>query len=245
MNQNQNQNQTKSNAVQEAATPSKGSASAPAPATMWKRLLGKKWAYPAMYVVAAALILTFMWAYQQTAQQSANDALADTKLAVNSPSGQSQDMPVAANVDTLAWPVKDRTEMEVMLPFYDSAATPDQKQAALVEYGDTMTPHVGIDFARNDNQSFDVLAAGNGKVTQVEKNILVGNLIEITHANEVVSVYQSLSTVKVAKGDEVKKGQVIAQAGRNELEKDQGFHLHFELRKDGEPVNPSSIIGDR
>jgi stage II sporulation protein Q len=82
-------------------------------------------------------------------------------------------------------------------------------------------------------------------VTQVEKNILVGNLIEITHANEVVSVYQSLSTVKVAKGDEVKKGQVIAQAGRNELEKDQGFHLHFELRKDGEPVNPSSIIGDR
>lgn len=242
---NQNQNQTKSNAVQEAATPSKGSASAPAPATMWKRLLGKKWAYPAMYVVAAALILTFMWAYQQTAQQSASDALADTKLALISPLGQSHDMPVAANVDTLAWPVKDRTDMEVMLPFYDSAATPDQKQAALVEYGDTMTPHVGIDFARHDNQTFDVLAAGNGKVTQVEKNILVGNLVEITHANGTVSVYQSLSTAKVAKGDEVKKGQVIAQAGRNELEKDQGFHLHFELRKDGEPVNPGSIIGDK
>ena len=44
------------------------------------------------------------------------------------------------------------------------------KQAAMVQYGDTFTPHMGVDFQDRMMQTFDVLAALSGKVTVVEKN---------------------------------------------------------------------------
>jgi stage II sporulation protein Q len=146
----------------------------------------------------------------------------------------------------MRWPVKDRSELEVSLPFYDAKASNELRQAAMVEYEDTFSPHLGIDFARQDNQTFDVLASLSGKVTNVEMNPLVGNLVEITHSNGLITIYQSLSDVVIAKGADVKKGDVIAKAGRNELEKDEGYHVHFEVRqgKDGAPVNPEQIIMD-
>jgi stage II sporulation protein Q len=117
----------------------------------------------------------------------------------------------------------------------------------MVQYGDTLTPHTGIDLVKTDNQTFDVLAALSGKVTVVENNPLTGHQLEITHSNGMITIYQSLSDIKVAKGAEVKQGDVIAMAGVNELEKDDGVHLHFEVRqsKDGSVLDPGSLIADR
>lgn len=224
---------------------SKDAVPAAAPTFSWKRLLGKKWVFPAVYVAAAAIILTLMWVYQDSAKNAAGDktALTDTVSDnVSKPDGQS--VPVAANAETMQWPVKDRTELEVAIPFYDEKAGTDIKQTAMVEYGDTFTPHLGIDLARQDGKDFEVLAALSGKVTAVEKNPLVGNLVEITHSNGLVTVYQSLGEVKVTKNAEVKKGDVIAKSGRNELEKDHGSHVHFEVRQgaDGPAVNPEQYL---
>jgi len=105
---------------------------------------------------------------------------------------------------------------------------------------------MGIDYARADNQSFDVLAAMSGTVSAVEKNPVIGNLVEITHANGLVTVYQSLSDIKVAKDQQVKKGDAIAKAGRNELEKEYGVHLHFEVREgqSGAAVSPEQYLAN-
>jgi stage II sporulation protein Q len=43
-------------------------------------------------------------------------------------------------------------------------------------------------------------------------------------------------------GMEVEKGHLIARAGRNELEKHLGVHVHFEIRHNGEAVNPEQYI---
>ncbi|WP_342773120.1 M23 family metallopeptidase [Paenibacillus flagellatus] len=150
---------------------------------------------------------------------------------------------VAANTETMQWPVKDRNEVELVMQFFDSKASSEVRQAAMIEYGDTLTPHVGVDFARQDDKPFEVVAAMSGKVTRVEKDAIVGSLVEITHQDGTVTIYQSLSDVKVAKDVQVKKGDVIASAGRNELEKDMGNHVHFEVRQNGTPVNPESLIG--
>ncbi len=144
----------------------------------------------------------------------------------------------------MQWPVKDRALVEVSIPFYDTNATNEVKQSAMIQYNDQLTPHTAIDLKAKDGSAFDVLAALGGKVTAVEQNPVVGNLVEITHSNGLISIYQSLSEVKVAKGAEVKKGDIIAKAGRNEFEKEDGVHLHFEVRQvsDNAAVNPETLL---
>ncbi|WP_309123158.1 M23 family metallopeptidase [Paenibacillus sp.] len=209
-----------------------------------KRLLGKKWVFPATYIAAAAIILTLMWAYQDNASTPVDET--DLNLSVTGDvTGEEQGpdaVAVTAEAETLGWPVQDHNSLEVILGFFDVNNTNEDNQAAMVEYGDTFTPHYGIDLASPNNEAFDVLAAMSGTVTRVEQVPVVGHLIEITHANGLSTIYSSVESVQVAQGDEVKKGDMIARSGRNELEKDLGNHVHFEIWENKQPVNPEDYI---
>jgi stage II sporulation protein Q len=214
----------------------------------WKRLSAKKWVFPATYMAAAAIILTLMWVYQDAGQKTVSQDDLGLKVTNDSKANNKPDsLAVTAPVETMQWPVKDHKSLTTALPFYDSKASSEDRQAAMVVYGETLSPHVGIDLKSNNEDAFDVLAAMSGKVTVVEKDPVVGNLVEITHSNGLVTKYQSLAEVKVTKGADVKKGDIIAKAGRNELEKEEGVHLHFEVRQgaDGAAVNPQTLLNEQ
>lgn len=214
----------------------------------WKKLLGKKWVFPATYMAAAAIILTLMWVYTDSGVKnlSENELGSSAKPQTVTDSTNKPDaLAVQGNAETMQWPVKDQNEVEAVMHYFDSKASSEVRQAAMIEYGDTLTPHIGVDFAREDEKAFDVVAAMSGKVTRVEKDPIVGQLVEITHSDGTVTIYQSLADVKVAKDVQVKKGDVIATAGRNELEKELGTHVHFEIRQNGAPVNPESLISQK
>ena len=51
-----------------------------------------------------------------------------------------------------------------------------------------------------------------------------------------------MTDVEVKDGQRVSQGDVIAHAGTNVFNKDKGVHVHFEIRKDGQPINPESYI---
>jgi stage II sporulation protein Q len=216
-------------------------------ASAWKRLMSKKWVSPALFMAAAAIIVTFMWFYQGTDQKET--AATNTGLTeASGGSGQTADektpetVPVTAGQETLQWPVLNRSELEIAVPYYDAAASNEEKEAAMVQTGTTFIPHMGVDLASADNKAFDVVAAMSGKVTLVEIHPTNGNVVEITHPNGLRTIYQSLGDVQVNNGDEVKQGTIIAKAGRNELEKDEGVHLHFEVRDNEKPVNPNLFL---
>lgn len=211
-------------------------------ASTWKRLLAKRWVFPATYVAAAAIILTIMWVYQNSAQ---NDKLSSKDLGLTQvkehKTTKGDAIPVTAKAESMQWPA-DKNLLNASVPYYESGADNEVRQAAMVQYEDTFTPHMGVDFSREDGQTFDVVAALSGKVTLVDKHPIVGYQVEITHDNGLKTIYESLSSVKVKLNDEVHKGSVIASAGRNELEKSEGVHLHFEVKQDGKSVNPASLI---
>ncbi|HML36998.1 MAG TPA: M23 family metallopeptidase [Bacillota bacterium] len=102
--------------------------------------------------------------------------------------------------------------------------------------------HNGIDIqAPIDTQ---VLAAGAGTITKVYNDDKLGITIEISHGNGIVTKYSNLSTTKmVEEGDVVDKGQPISGVGSSSLfESLESPHLHFEVLKDGVPVDPSTYI---
>ncbi|MGN7469287.1 peptidoglycan DD-metalloendopeptidase family protein [Brevibacillus sp. SAFN-007a] len=218
-------------------------------ASTWKKVLGKKWAFPAIYIGTAAIILAFVMWYQgsvmDTVSQMSNvgDGVAVTTPAAPETTEQSEEaVPVASSVQPLAWPVGKNVQYELGMSYYDEQASKDEQQKALVKYGNSFYPHTGMDLKATDGKSFDVVAALAGKVTKVENDPLVGKTVEVEHADKMVTVYQSLENITVKPGDEVTQGQVIGSAGRNEYEKDFGVHLHFEVHVDGKPVNPQQYL---
>ncbi|SFS34086.1 M23 family metallopeptidase [Marininema halotolerans] len=203
----------------------------------WKRLFAKKWFFPAVYLATAALILSLVWWYQGAQNSGVN------KTNTSWEDSFKQEEPTIGKSEHMKSPTKEISKTVESMGYYDEAASEKSKEAALVKYSNTYWPHPGLDYARKDGKSFDVLAAMGGKVLLVEENPLTGHQVEIRHNDGVVTIYQSLADVSVKKGDTVSQGDTIAKAGRNNFEKEAGIHLHFEVRKDGESVNPAQYLG--
>lgn len=238
--QNQNNQQNSNSSLNQE----KGSRQATQSSNGFKKLLAKKWFSPAVFMISAALIVTLLWVLQETNkdQPTTGTEVTDSEQVEEVNAGTEYEPEVAATSDDMVWPVADIAAMTIEIPYYDLDGTLEEKEAALIQVGTTFAPHMGVDLVREDGSSFEVLAALDGVVSLVENNPINGNIVEINHGNGFVTVYQSLAEVAVEKGDEVQQGDMIAMAGRSDVEKDLGAHLHFEARLNGQAVNPQAYI---
>jgi murein DD-endopeptidase MepM/ murein hydrolase activator NlpD len=100
--------------------------------------------------------------------------------------------------------------------------------------------HPGIDF-RSPLQS-PVIAMENGKVESItEATLGYGRHVVLKHNNGMETLYAHLALIKVAEGDELKAGDLVGTIGTTGWS--TGPHLHFEVRVNGEQVNPINYIG--
>ena len=111
--------------------------------------MSKKWAFPAIYMAAAAIILTFMWVYQdlgssKTADKASTEIAKTGTAAKDLTNEPANALPVVASTETMQWPVANRNEVVAGIPFYDSKASNEDKQAAMVQYGDTLYSAYGF-----------------------------------------------------------------------------------------------------
>lgn len=99
----------------------------------------------------------------------------------------------------------------------------------------------GIDIAGTEGQK--VLAAGAGKVMYAGSGIRgYGNLVIVKHTNSLLSAYAHNRAIVVKEGQNVAKGQVIAEMGSSDTD---SVKLHFEIRQQGKPVDPSKFLPSR
>ncbi len=98
--------------------------------------------------------------------------------------------------------------------------------------------HGGIDFAVDYGTPVGATAAG--VVIYGDWYGGYGNAIILDHGDGMTSLYAHNNELLVQEGQEVQAGQVIALTGSTGLS--TGPHLHFEVRKDGEPVDPMNYL---
>ena len=98
--------------------------------------------------------------------------------------------------------------------------------------------HAGIDFAAAPGTR--VLAAADGVVSFAGRDNGYGKLVEITHGNGYVTRYAHNSSLLVEPGQTVRRGDPLALMGSTG--RSTGTHLHFEVLRDGRPVNPMSFV---
>lgn len=147
-----------------------------------------------------------------------------------------------AVMDTTPTMINPYTSQEVTIGkyFYDYKGTEENQEKSIIFHDNTYMQNSGIDFVSKN--VFDIVAILDGTVVNVKDDETLGKIVEIKHNDDYISIYQSLSEVTVKKGDTVTQGQVIGKSGTNELDKEIGNHLHFELYINGQVVDPNLYL---
>ena len=98
--------------------------------------------------------------------------------------------------------------------------------------------HQGIDIAAE--MGTPIVATADGVVTAAGWNGGYGNMVDVDHGGGIVTRYGHASALAVTVGQRVRRGEVIAYAGSTGHS--TGPHVHYEVRVDGQPVNPAGYL---
>jgi len=104
--------------------------------------------------------------------------------------------------------------------------------------GENAELHPGIDFRGAKGDPVHVTADGNVIFTGRKGGY--GNCIIVQHKNDFETLYGHLSHIDVKEGQSVKTGDVIGKVGSTG--RSTGTHLHYEVRKNGKPINPVKFL---
>lgn len=98
--------------------------------------------------------------------------------------------------------------------------------------------HQGLDLSAPKGTA--VRATADGKVIFTGRAGEFGRLVVIDHGNGYETRYAHLRSIEVKKGQKIKRGKIIGRVGKSGNA--TGYHLHYEIRLQGTPVNPRSYM---
>ncbi|HRL21833.1 peptidoglycan DD-metalloendopeptidase family protein [Alcaligenes sp. SDU_A2] len=156
-------------------------------------------------------------------------------------------MPAGGGVaSTQTSPVSPATPIKTETP----SSAPRASDAALIAWGWPATGKIiqgfnsstkGIDIEGKVGDP--VVAAADGKIMYAGNGVRgLGSMVLVGHSNGFITAYAHNSTLHVKTGQQVKKGQRIADLGQSDTTSPR---LHFEIRRSGTPVNPMSYLPAR
>lgn len=213
-----------------------------------QRLLRKRWVLPAIYLVAAAGILSSVFYFQGqnlgTPLDQENQEAPTDDFQLGFDPRDEEAVPVQSSTEVVGVPTLENAEAEIIGHFYDESASAEEQQASLVYYSNTYRMNKGVDFGSTNEEAFDVVASLSGKVTKSQQDSTLGNVVEIMHEDGIKTHYSSLASLEVEEGDTVNQGDKLGEAGRNLYNEEAGVHVHFEIRdSEGEALNPEDFFG--
>lgn len=137
--------------------------------------------------------------------------------------------------------VKNKSQMLASIPAIQPVANKDLKHVAS-GFGWRIHPiyktemlHTGMDFTASVGT--EIHATGNGVVNKVEMNGRgYGNNATIDHGYGYETLYGHMSKIAVRQGQKISRGDLVGFVGNTGTS--SGPHLHYEVRKNGTPINP-------
>lgn len=150
------------------------------------------------------------------------------------------------SLDEVLVAAKDKEEMFRHIPAIQPVANKQLNQMAS-GYGMRLHPilkigkmHWGMDFAAATGTP--IYATGDARVKQAGNMGGYGNVVVLDHGYGYTTVYGHMSKIKARAGQNVQRGDIIGYVGNTGLS--TGPHLHYEVHKDGEKLDPISFFYD-
>ena len=200
----------------------------------------KPFVVPMMYVLSIAMVITSVYFIERIINSAVfksedienvnGDSDGDSSTIENS-----SDVPVVNTEPQIIKPYINDS-VKVVKSYYDYKADNSTQENSILYYGNTYMQNSGVDYA--SGSEFEVVSVLDGTVSEVVDDEIMGKTIKIKHSNDLVSVYQSMGSIDFKVNDTVNQGAIIGKSGENNISKDLGNHLHFELYYKGSIVNP-------
>jgi murein DD-endopeptidase MepM/ murein hydrolase activator NlpD len=137
--------------------------------------------------------------------------------------------------------------LSVFIKFYDKMFSTQNEDIFFIKPAegflsrsfDPERGHFGNDYSMKENNP--IFASAGGYVVFADYTTAYGYSIIINHQENYVTKYLHCSSLLKKAGDFVRQGEMIALSGNSGTES-SGPHLHFEIWKDGKPIDPSKIL---
>ncbi len=200
---------------------------------MKKKLVLKPFVLPTLYIlmVIALMVMSTTLIYKGDEEDDltyVSDSIFDNTLPV-----------VGENEIVILKPFTS-DKVSITSSYYNYQAESSSQENSIIRYDDTYLQNSGITYS--SDEEFDIVSVMDGTVTKIYYNELLGNIVEITHDKNLISVYQMLDDISVKVEQKVTRGEVIAKSGSSKITS-SNYNLHFELMKDGNIVDPNTYIG--
>ncbi|WP_431165706.1 M23 family metallopeptidase [Tenacibaculum halocynthiae] len=144
------------------------------------------------------------------------------------------------SLDEIVNLAKEKEKMLASIPAIQPVKNEDLKRMAS-GYGMRLHPilkswrmHNGMDFTSPTGTP--IFASGNGKVIKAHRSSTFGKVVYIDHGYGYKTIYAHMSEIIAKKGKTVKRGDLIGYVGNTG--RSAAPHLHYEVHKNGRPVNP-------
>lgn len=212
---------------------------------MTKRKL-KPFVVPMVYVLSFAMLLTSVYFIERIISnavfksEDAVEVLEDIDDTDEVDNNSTSEIPVVSTDPQIIKPYVNEA-VKVVSGYYDYTADSASQEGSILYYGDTYMQNSGIDYS--SGSEFEVVSILDGTVMEIIDDEIMGKTVKIKHSNDLISVYQSMGSIDVKANDTVGQGTIIGKSGENNVSRDLGNHLHFELYYQGNVVNPEDYYG--
>lgn len=201
-----------------------------------KKVRLKKFVLPTMYVlVIGVLFVSISFLGNVLKEQVSYGDMAVSALKENV-------TPVVKNEEVSSGVISKpyvSSSVSISKSFYDYQDDEVKQQNSLVYYENTYLQNSGVLYTSLD--AFDILSVYDGVVSKVSSDDILGEYVEITHNENLKTIYYSLSEVTVKEGDNVISGDVIAKSGENNISSEYSNALLFEVYYNGTAIDPEDF----
>lgn len=205
-----------------------------------KKLKLKSWVVPALYVVSISIIFISVVMVGKLMATDYEKAVLNDNVHV--PSGiveNNSTVPVVEVTNQSITKPFTASDVNVTKDFYSLEDSEENQLKSLIFYKNTYMENTGVLYTSEN--VFDVVAVLDGNVTSITKDEILGNVVEVTHSTNLITIYHCLSEVSVKVGDAIKQGDVIGKSGSVNIDDTYKNALLFEVNYQGQIINPNDF----
>ena len=207
-----------------------------------KRRKLKPFVIPVLYILSIAMLIVGVYVIETliTNKSFQSNEVSEIREVDSGDEPFINNVPVIATDPVISRPYNNGS-VKIVKNYYDYQGDESVQEESLIYYGNTYMQNSGVDYGLETE--FEIVSILDGTVMEVLDDEIMGKTIKIRHSNDLISVYQSMSSVNFKVDDKVIQGTVIGKSGENNISTDLGKHLHFELYYQGKVVNPDDFFG--